>query len=192
MGQKGAEKRVFEVVLVSFMAYLSELRYCFIALKWVCICLFVGTGGGCFLIRLLFVFILARITYIEIILILYMQFGVYELWAIKKITMTWDGDKTNDYFIKLHTRQNPERYKKYEVFEDSRDIELALQDLYSICAQNAWTEKRLLKALENIIISPTISKEAKNSEKYLATKTEEALKLKNAILDKSFSIYNDN
>jgi len=26
MGQKVAEKRVFEVVLVSFMAYLSELR----------------------------------------------------------------------------------------------------------------------------------------------------------------------
>jgi hypothetical protein len=117
---------------------------------------------------------------------------VYKLWAIKKITMTWDGDKTNDYFIKLHTRQNPERYKKYEVFEDLRDIELALQDLYSICAQNAWTEKRLLNGLENIITSPTISKEAKNSEKYLAIKTEEALKLKNAILDKSFSIYNDN
>jgi hypothetical protein len=190
MGQKGAEKRVFEVVLVSFMAYLSELRYCFIALKWVCMCLFVGGWkDGSFLNYGGYLFLFLQELHI---LRLYIQFGVYKLWAIKKITMTWDGDKTNDYFIKLHTRQNPERYKKYEVFEDSRDIELALQDLYSICAQNAWTEKRLLKALENIIISPTISKEAKNSEKYLATKTEEALKLKNAILDKSFSIYNDN
>jgi hypothetical protein len=33
MGQKVAEKRVFGVVLVSFVAYLSELRHCFVAFK---------------------------------------------------------------------------------------------------------------------------------------------------------------
>ncbi len=105
--------------------------------------------------------------------------------------MNWDGNKTNDYFIGLYEKQNPERYfnkPKHEAFDDLHDIELALQDLYRTCAENAWTEERLLNALENIITSQTISKKAKNSEKYLVTKTEAALKLKSAILDKSFSI----
>jgi hypothetical protein len=105
--------------------------------------------------------------------------------------MNWDGNKTNDYFIGLYERQNPERYfnkTKHGAFDNLHDIELALQDLYSACAQNAWTEERLLKALDNIINSQTASNKAKSTEKYLETKIEEASKLKKAILDKSFSI----
>jgi len=37
-----------------------------------------------------------------------------------------------------------------------------LKDLDTTCAQNAWTEERLLNALEKIITTPTISKKAKN------------------------------
>jgi len=50
MGQKGAEKRVFEVVLGSFVAYLSELRYCFATLEIV-VYLFIyrQLEGGLFL-----------------------------------------------------------------------------------------------------------------------------------------------
>jgi hypothetical protein len=62
MGQKVAEKRVFEVVSGSFMAYLSELRYCFVALKmgvYMFICgwlrggLFLNYGGALQVILLL-------------------------------------------------------------------------------------------------------------------------------------------
>jgi hypothetical protein len=105
--------------------------------------------------------------------------------------MNWDGNKTNDYFTGLYEKQNPEKYlnkPKHEVFENLHDIELALQDLYSECAQNAWTEERLLTALDNIINSKTASNKAKNTGKYLEAKIEEANKLKKAILDKSFSI----
>jgi len=103
--------------------------------------------------------------------------------------MNWDGNKTNDYFLGLCDRQNPERYlnvSKHEVFDYLHDIALAFQDLYRICAQNAWTEERLLNALECIITTPTISKNAKKAEKYLAIKRQEAVKLKSAIQDKSF------
>jgi hypothetical protein len=55
MGQKVAEKRVLEAVLVSFVAYLSELRYCFVAFEmgvYMFVCgWFKGGGilnyGGC-------------------------------------------------------------------------------------------------------------------------------------------------
>ena len=82
--------------------------------------------------------------------------------------MNWDANKTNDFFIKLYERQNPERYlnkPKHETFDDLHDIELALQDIYSTCVQNALTEERLLSALENIITKSTISHKGKNSEK---------------------------
>ena len=105
--------------------------------------------------------------------------------------MKWDGNKTNDYFIGLYEKQNPERYlnkPKHEVFDNLHDIELALQDLYSACAQNAWTEERLLSTLDNIINSQIVSNKAKSIEKYLVAKIQEANKLKKAILDKSFSI----
>jgi hypothetical protein len=105
--------------------------------------------------------------------------------------MNWDGNKTNDFFIGLQERQNPDRYfnkPKHEAFDNLHDNELALQDLYRACAQNAWTEERILSTLDNIINSRTINNKAKSSEKYLETKIEEANKLKKAILDKSFRI----
>ena len=103
--------------------------------------------------------------------------------------MNWDGNKIYNHFIGLYAIQNHERYlnmPKHEAFEDLHDIELALKDLYSTCAQNAWTEERLLNALEKIITIPKIRKKAENPKKYIATKTEEAEKLKCFILNKTF------
>jgi hypothetical protein len=105
--------------------------------------------------------------------------------------MKWDGNKTNDYFIGLYKKQNPKQYlnkPKHDMFDNLHDIELALQDLYSECAQNAWTEERLLATLDKIINSWTTNIEAKNSEKYLKTIMDIANNLKKSILDKSFSI----
>jgi L-lactate utilization protein LutB len=118
---------------------------------------------------------------------------MHELWAIKTTDaiMNWDGNKPNDYFIGLYERQNPERYfnkPRHEAFDNLHDIELALQDLYSTCAQNAWTKEKLLTSLENIINSSTTNNKAKSAEKYLATKSEEAKKIKESVENDLFKI----
>jgi len=105
--------------------------------------------------------------------------------------MNWDGNKTNDYFIRLYESQNPERYKtkpKHGGFDDLHDIELALKDLYSICAQNAWTKEELIKALDNVMKSPSVNVKAKKSEKYLTAKKDTALKIQDSIKNNSFEI----
>jgi hypothetical protein len=106
--------------------------------------------------------------------------------------MTWDGDKINDFFIRLFEKKNPERYAykpKNELFDNLHDIELAYQDLYRTCAENAWTKERLLNALENIISSDSINNKAKDSEKYLETIVNGAKKIKESIENDSLHTY---
>jgi hypothetical protein len=105
--------------------------------------------------------------------------------------MNWDGNKIIEHFIGIYERKNPDRYDykpKHEVFDGLRDIELALQDFYGICAQSAWTKDRLLNALENVISSSIPNSKAINSEKYLTTLINEASNLKESINDGTFSI----
>ena len=71
-------------------------------------------------------------------------------------TRTKSSKKSSDYFLKLHTELDIEKYRlakyqelfKLSSFQNMHDADLAYHKVYQQCAQNAWTKESLLHCLE--------------------------------------------
>ncbi|MDB5135477.1 MAG: hypothetical protein JWP37_2080 [Mucilaginibacter sp.] len=67
-----------------------------------------------------------------------------------------DSKKASDYFSKMHSELDLEKYKlaKYQElfqlssFQNMHDADLAYFEVYSKCAKNSWTKEDLLNCLE--------------------------------------------
>jgi hypothetical protein len=57
--------------------------------------------------------------------------------------MNWNGDKTNEYFIRKYNSINPNSLKG-KPLHDLFDAELAIKNVYHLCACDAWTKERLM------------------------------------------------
>jgi hypothetical protein len=80
--------------------------------------------------------------------------------------MNWNGDKTNEYFIRKYNSINPNSLKG-KPLHDLFDAELAIKNVYHLCACDAWTKERLENALQQAISGDVyIEREANNPEKY--------------------------
>lgn len=93
----------------------------------------------------------------------------------------WNGDKANDYFIKLFNSVNVEGAKlkihKSTLHKNLYDLALANHDLYYECAISSWTKEKFSNFLQKEI--KTANSDCINPEKYLNSYKKNIQDLKN-------------
>lgn len=105
--------------------------------------------------------------------------------------MEWDGDRVNDYFIKLFNHANiyyaENKRPRSEFFNSMRIIDHAYKDFYYECACYAWTREKLLGVFERFMQVKELDKDFdysdyesdfKRSEKYINLQNNLAIKYK--------------